>query len=75
MIPQRNIMEKNTYTNNAVCRTLWLGGSWSLEVGWGVREEKNNNNKIFWKVVLLRRYSSGRGCPSWPSIQVGNARL
>ena len=62
-------MEKNTYTNK-VCHTLPLGGSWNLvtltsrvgECGGGVREEKNKKN-IFWGVVLLGRYSLGRGCP------------
>ena len=58
---------KNTYTNK-VCHTLRLGGSWNLvtlnsRVGEeGVREEKDKKN-IFWLVVLLGRYSLGRGCP------------
>ena len=67
MILQRNIMEKNAYTNQ-VCHTLWLGGSCNLvtlssRVGEGeeVRGEKQKKN--FWGVVLLGRYSLGRGYP------------
>ena len=57
--------EYNTYTNE-VCHTLRLAGSWNFVTlnsivgeGDGVREEKN----IFWRVVLLGRYSLGRRCP------------
>ena len=69
MILQRNIMEKNTYTNK-LCHTLWFGGSQNLVtlnsragrgVGGGERGEKQK--KYFWGVVLLWRYSLGRGCP------------
>ena len=60
---------KNAYTNQ-VCHTLQLRRSWNLvtltsRVGEGmgeVKEEKNKKN-IFWGVVLLGRYSLGRGCP------------
>ena len=58
---------KNTYTNK-VWNILQLGGSWNLVTlnsrvgGEGVREEKNTK-KSFWGVVLLERYSLGRGCP------------
>ena len=57
---------KNTYANK-VCHTLPLGGSWNLVTltyrvaeGGGERGEKQKTN--FWWVVLLGRYSLGRGC-------------
>ena len=37
---------KNTYTNNAVCHPLRLGGSWNVEVGWG-RERRKTTTKNF----------------------------
>ena len=57
---------KNTYTNK-VCHTLWLGGSGNLvtltsRVGEGSQRRDKQKN-IFWRVVLLGRYSLGRGCP------------
>ena len=51
---------KNTYTDK-VCHTLRLGGSWNLVT--------------LWWVVLLGRYSLGRGSPIGQSIQLGNVRL
>ena len=65
---------KNTYANKKVCHTLRLGGSWNLETlnsrvrdgmgrgrsgGKGGKRQK----KYFLGVVLLGRYSLGRGCP------------
>ena len=69
MILQRNIMEKNAYTNQ-VCHTLRLRGIWDLVTltsrvgeGWGEVREEKNNKKNFWGSVLLGRYSLGRGFP------------
>ena len=58
---------KNTYTNNVVCNTWRLGGSWNLvtlnskEWEGEIREKQTKN--IFWGIVLLGMYSLGRGCP------------
>ena len=66
--------EKNTYTNK-VCHTLLLGGSWNFatlnsrvgEWGRGLREEKTKKKKFFGGYPIRE--------VSWPSIQIGNARL
>ena len=63
---------KNTYTNNVVCNALRLGGSWNLVTlnsragGGGERGERGEKQtkNIFWGIVLLGRYSLGRGCPT-----------
>ena len=52
------------------CHTLRLEGSWNLvaltsRVGEGeVVREKKNKKHFFWGIVLLGRYSLGRGCPT-----------
>ena len=46
---------KNTYTNNAVCNTLRLEVSCKFAT-------LNSRGGGFWWIVLLGRYSLGRGC-------------
>ena len=78
---QRNIMEKDTYTNK-VYHTLQLGGSWNLgtlnsRVGErglvGVREDKNQKN-IFGGGCPIREVFLRERLPHWPSIQIENVR-